>query len=450
MSTPQPVAATAGRLNTGFYVDLYFLVPMGEETRKTVFRLRRHPEMAAWTLNLLDFVLSQQGQGPPGARLAEPPGGAALDKLVRGGVVQASRRPDGGLALRLTPDFDVCLFLVARRHHAPAHAVTLRLMDDPALSRWLLTHVPEGAPPADPARADAALAASLRRHAILVDELPPPAVHYPDPALPADLAADLATAAQVFPQPAGAPMPAEVRDVLGRHVPELPPGAGLLWGLDAGSGLAFPSLWDGAADFTPLAGAAAAPRAARWDRQREEARESLRSRRYAVLREIVPPAQQAKLRHYVRQLVERGYFPALGDGQVERRTALYNEPTIGSIHNGLARILSSVAGEALLPSYCYLSCYEEGSVLERHRDRAQCAWNLSVVFDMSGPAGEPDPWPIYLELDGKPEEVLLAVGDGVAYSGTELWHWRDALPAGQRAIVCFFHFVPQDFTGSLD
>jgi hypothetical protein len=69
---------------------------------------------------------------------------------------------------------------------------------------------------------------------------------------------------------------------------------------------------------------------------------------------------------------------------------------------------------------------------------------------MHGPEGEPPPWPIYVEIDGQPQAVLLETGDGVAYSGTEIWHWRDALPAGQRAVVCFFHFVPPDFTGSLD
>ena len=105
---------------------------------------------------------------------------------------------------------------------------------------------------------------------------------------------------------------------------------------------------------------------------------------------------------------------------------------------------------AVIASYCYLSCYEAGSVLARHKDRPQCAYNLSLVLDMTGPVGEPEPWPIYVEIDGHPEPILLRVGDAVAYSGTELWHWREALPWGQRAIVCFFHFVPEDFSGSLD
>jgi hypothetical protein len=177
---------------------------------------------------------------------------------------------------------------------------------------------------------------------------------------------------------------------------------------------------------------------------------SLARHQYAVLREIVPAAQREELRHFVRELIARGYFPPPGDGQVERRSAIHNQPTIGSIHHGLAQIVSSVCAAPVKDSYCYLGCYEEGSVLERHKDRPQCAYNLSLVLDMQGPGGEPPPWPIYLEIDGRAEAVLLEVGDGLVYSGTDIWHWRDALPPGHKAIVCFYHFVPADFSGSLD
>jgi hypothetical protein len=68
---------------------------------------------------------------------------------------------------------------------------------------------------------------------------------------------------------------------------------------------------------------------------------------------------------------------------------------------------------------------------------------------MEGSDGDPDPWPIYLEINNQPVVIHLSVGDGILYSGTEVLHWRDALPEGQRAIVCFFHFVGEDFRGSL-
>ena len=177
----------------------------------------------------------------------------------------------------------------------------------------------------------------------------------------------------------------------------------------------------------------------------------MRTRRSAVLREIIPPAQQARLRNYVRQLVERGYFPSVGlDKQVDLRRSMYRQQTIGSLHNGLARLLSEVYGQPLMGSFNQLGLYEAGSILEKHTDRPQCVLNLSLVLDMQGPLGEPEPWPIYIEMDGKTEAIHLKVGDGLAYSGVEVPHWRDPLPEGQRAICGFFFFVPPDFTGSLD
>lgn len=298
-----------------------------------------------------------------------------------------------------------------------------------------------------------ALIESLRRHGVLVDALPAPDACFPDPEAPVDLDAELAPASRFFPQLAGQAIPAEVRQILGRHNPVLPTGCGLIWGQDAGTGMVYPTRWnsgDPALDLERITGTSAAHRAARWDRQRSEARLSLRTNRYAVLREILPSVQREKLREHVRQLIARGYFPALGDGQVALRSGIHNPPTVAALHAGLAGVLSSICGEPVIASYCYLSCYEQGAVLERHKDRPQCAYNLSLVLDMQGPDGEPPPWPIYVEIDGQPKEVLLQTGDGVAYSGTEIWHWRHALPAGQRAVVCFFHFVPRDFTGSLD
>lgn len=452
MTLPEPLKE-ANQVNPGLAVDAYFHVPFGDEVRKTVFRLHEHREVAAWLGSLLDFVLSKRGPKAGETRLAEPPGGATRDRLIRGGVILAERRPDGATALRLNPTFDACLFVTARRRDEPAHTVTLGLAEDPALTRWLLAHDPRNAARPDPAQLGGELVASLRRHHVLVDSLPPEAPTFPDASEPVDLAAELATACRVVPQPAGQPIPAAIRQVLGRQTPALPGGASLLWGEDAGTGLVFPALWPsslGEAGIHRVAGTRAAEREAQWLAQRESARLALRTRRYAVFRDIVPLAQQAKLRRYVRQLVERGYFPDLGDGQVALRSGIHNQPTIAALHNGLAAIVSSVCGEPVLASYCYLSCYEAGSVLARHKDRPQCAYNLSLVLDMTGPAGEPEPWPIYVEIDGRPEAVLLRVGDAVAYSGTELWHWREALPAGQRAIVCFFHFVPGDFSGSLD
>ena len=443
---------SAEHINPALSVEAQFLGPVpgdgDNDVRTTRFVLGQEPEVAAWLLTIIDFILFRQGRLAGERGIAPPPGGEALQRLIAGAVVLTDQRPDGQLALRLNPGLEVRLNLGARLPGKPTQTAALPLAAEPELARWLVSRALDTGPHEVPQ----SLVETMRKHGILVTESPPPEAYFPDPELPADPNTELATAARVVAQAAGQKnVPAEIRQVIGRHTPRLPPSTNLLWGIDAGSGLALPTL-AGRALADNFRGALADARAAAWERQQLAARTMLCDHHYAVLREILPPAPRARLRRYVRQLVERGYFPALGDGQVELRSALHNEPTIAALHRGLAAILSSLCGESLQASYCYLSCYEAGAVLERHKDRPQCRYNLSLVLDMQGPdaTAEPEPWPIYLEIDGQPEAVLLQVGDGLAYSGTDIWHWRDALPAGQRAIVCFFHFVPGDFSGSLD
>ena len=452
-----------GKLNPSLSVEGYFLVQFPGEVRRTQLKLRDYPEVAAWLLSFLDHLLFKQGTVQGERRIAAPPGGAALQALIRGGVILGEQRPGGGLALRLNPDLgEMGLYLYARLRHRPAMDTAFSLLQDPDLSRWLLTWHQQGEPAIEPAGLPDTLAdtladtlvESLRRYGVLVDELPADEVFFPDPDAPADLAPEMAAMSAIFLQPVGQRIPDEALQILGRNVPPVPPDTALIWGQDAGTGLVFPALCgvgDQALDSGRFTGALAVQRAAQWNRQREVARESMQNRRYAVLREILPAAQRVRLRHYVRQLADRGYFPSVGlDKQVELRRSMYRQPTIASLHNGLARLLSTVYGQPLIGSFNQLGLYEAGAVLEKHTDRPQCVLNLSLVLDMSAPQGEPEPWPIYIEMNGRTEAIHLQVGDGLAYSGVEVLHWRDPLPAGQRAIVGFFFFVPPDFSGSLD
>jgi hypothetical protein len=443
--------AAPGHVNPALTVQAYFMVPVEGDYRRTQFRLRDYPDVALWLLSFVEHLMARQGKLRGEHRVADPPGGSTRQALLDGGVLLTQRQPDGRTTLRLNPAMEMGLYVHARVPGRPAVDTAFNLGGDPELSRWLLNqHVPGNATP-DPATLSPELVASLRRNGALVDELPPPDACFPDPEAPVDTAAELATMERVIPQAAGQPLPPAVRVALGAHTPALPRGVPLLWGEDAGTGLVFPVIAPAGSPVPTMPGPAAAARAAFWDRQRAEAAVSLKERRYATLREIIPPAQRVQLRHYVRQLVARGYFPELGvDLQVARRASIHKEPTLGALHRSLATLFSRIAGQPLIGSFCQLGVYEEGAVLERHTDRPQCILNLSLVLDMSGPAGEPDPWPIYMAVNGETVAVDLEVGDGLIYSGVEIEHWRDPLPPGQRAIAGFFFFVPPDFRGTLN
>jgi alkylated DNA repair dioxygenase AlkB len=140
---------------------------------------------------------------------------------------------------------------------------------------------------------------------------------------------------------------------------------------------------------------------------------------------------------------------AYDDGQVEKRSVAQDEAVAKFLHHQLVPLLNRIVVDPIKASYCYLAVYEPGAVLTRHTDRPQCQWNLSMPLDADPETDATSAWPIYLEVDGKPREVRLGLGDAVLYRGTELFHWRDAQPAGHRCTVCFFHFVSDDFEGSL-
>jgi hypothetical protein len=168
---------------------------------------------------------------------------------------------------------------------------------------------------------------------------------------------------------------------------------------------------------------------------------------YVVLRGLLSPALLSRLQPYYRALVEQGYLPR-GDGQSDRYAA-HNEKWARWLHLELEAALQVVA-PGHKASYSYLGSYVAGAVLARHTDREQCGLTASVCIDAWG-TEPPYIWPLGLE-DRRQQDVKaeLLPGDALLFRGTELPHYRDRLPEGCSSTNVFFHFVDEQFQGSLD
>jgi hypothetical protein len=187
--------------------------------------------------------------------------------------------------------------------------------------------------------------------------------------------------------------------------------------------------------------------------EREEAlgraAELFRKKEYAPLRGLIHPFHIAALRRYYRYRIRTGAIP-LGDGQSSRRYAAYNDPVARFFHQQIAIPLSAVAGEPVKPSYVYLASYLSGAELKKHIDREQCEFSITLCLDFSPEPALATPWPIQLDTPTGTVTVYQALGDGLAYRGTRLPHYRSPLGNGRTSTSIFFHYVAADFTGSLD
>jgi hypothetical protein len=186
-----------------------------------------------------------------------------------------------------------------------------------------------------------------------------------------------------------------------------------------------------------------------WEDTTSESAFLFQKRGYAPLPALIHPFHVAALRRYYRYLIRSGALH-LGDKQSQRRYVAYSEPVARFFHRQIAGRVAVVAGVSVKPSYVYLASYLSGAELRKHTDRAQCEFSVTFCLDFSPAPALATPWPIRLDTADGMVTVYQALGDGLAYRGTQVPHYRDALGEGQTSTSIFFHYVAADFTGSLE
>ncbi len=170
---------------------------------------------------------------------------------------------------------------------------------------------------------------------------------------------------------------------------------------------------------------------------------------YAPVGRLLHPFHVAALRRHYRHQLRTGKL-RLGDSQSPRRYVSYNDPVARFFHQLLTPAVSAFAGEAVKPSYVYLASYQEGATLPKHTDREQCEFSVTLCLDYAPEPRHATPWPLYLHKKSGKVTVFQAIGDALLYRGCQLPHSREALPKGHTSTSIFFHYVREDFAGTLD
>ena len=193
----------------------------------------------------------------------------------------------------------------------------------------------------------------------------------------------------------------------------------------------------------------ASHRRMRWAEITSDAGTQFQRQAYAPVGQLIHPFHIAALRRYYRQQVRSGGLH-LGDRQCSRRYVVHNDPVARFFHHQLTASVTAIAGEPLKPSYAYFASYQSGAILEKHTDREQCEFSLTLCLDYSPEPRNATPWPLHLHKKSGIVTVFQAIGDALFYRGRQLPHSRGPLPEGHTSTSIFFHYVRDDFTGTLD
>lgn len=168
----------------------------------------------------------------------------------------------------------------------------------------------------------------------------------------------------------------------------------------------------------------------------------------------------AELRSIVRDLDHRN---ASTDELVNfGRFVKWDLPYVTTLQEDLAERVSELVGEAVEPSYNFLSLYKELGVCHVHMDAPFSKWTIDYCIEQSAV------WPIYFSrivpwpedwVDPGPdwENIIksepanrfrsfeMQEGEALLFSGSSQWHYREPIERRQEQNYChllFLHYIP--------
>lgn len=183
----------------------------------------------------------------------------------------------------------------------------------------------------------------------------------------------------------------------------------------------------------------------------------LRTNETFGVRHIQPLLEESA---FVRLLAQIAEMPrsALRSYEQESfgRDILHGLPILTALQNELTPLVAELAGEALEPSYNFLSFYRAGGQCPPHLDSPASKWTIDLCLgqDLEWPIHFSPivPWPKATEAVsqlGHPDPAtldysthVLRPNEAILFSGSSQWHYRDAMPRPGWCDLAFLHYRP--------
>jgi len=185
-----------------------------------------------------------------------------------------------------------------------------------------------------------------------------------------------------------------------------------------------------------------------WNEQAREYADAFEAG-YVAVPDLIHPFHIGALRRYYRYVTRTGVL-RVGDDQVRRRFAKHNEAVARFFHFQLTHAACNISRRVLKPSYAYFISYLSGAELEKHYDREQSDYGITMCIDASPEPEAESPWPIELDNGDGPVKVYQRVGEALLYRGCSVAHSRDKLQDGCTSSSLLMFYVPESFTGKLE
>ena len=156
---------------------------------------------------------------------------------------------------------------------------------------------------------------------------------------------------------------------------------------------------------------------------------------FEIVTEFIPSFFSTYLRNYFTLKVQNEGLR--GDKQAPNSHCVYGDPAFDMVMAMSTEDIGKIVGKRLIPQYTYARIYKNGSFLERHLDRPECEYSVTLSL-----GGEYDKqWPIWIQdYSGNDNCVSLDEGDVMVYCGSKLNHWREKFE-GNAQYQLFMHYV---------